>query len=254
MAKKILIPIPSTDFDPTEVAVSWKILSEKGIAITFATPNGKPANGDPRMLTGKGLGILAPLLMADANGITAYNEMTKSSEFLNPLKWVDLQSKDFDGIVLPGGHAQGMKEYLESSLLQKLIVEFFLANKLIGAICHGTVLAARSTKPDGKSVLFGRKTTSLLKSQELAAWSLTCLWLKNYYRTYPETVQSEVTRSLANPDDFKAGPNSLKRDSLDHLEYGFVVEYKNYISARWPGDAHQFATKIADYLASGFSS
>jgi protease I len=56
------------------------------------------------MLTGAGLGIWSSLLKADANGLTAYNEMIKSKEFLNPSKWVNLQSADFDGIVLPGGH------------------------------------------------------------------------------------------------------------------------------------------------------
>ena len=38
MMKKILIPIPANDFDPTEAAIPWKILSENGINITFATP------------------------------------------------------------------------------------------------------------------------------------------------------------------------------------------------------------------------
>jgi hypothetical protein len=33
MKKKILIPIPSYDFDPTETGVPWKILKEAGIEI-----------------------------------------------------------------------------------------------------------------------------------------------------------------------------------------------------------------------------
>jgi hypothetical protein len=38
----VLIPIPSRDFDPTEVAVSWSVLKRLGHSVTFATPDGRP--------------------------------------------------------------------------------------------------------------------------------------------------------------------------------------------------------------------
>lgn len=37
MEKTVLIPIPSTDFDPTEVSVPWKILKAAGVKVIFAT-------------------------------------------------------------------------------------------------------------------------------------------------------------------------------------------------------------------------
>ncbi len=60
--KKILIPLPSYGFDPTETAIPWKILTKNGIKITFSTPNGFSARGDEIMLTGKKLGIFKNLL------------------------------------------------------------------------------------------------------------------------------------------------------------------------------------------------
>lgn len=54
---KVLIPIPSYGFDPTEVAIPWKLLSQKGNDVVFATPNGKKASPDNCMLTGEKLGI-----------------------------------------------------------------------------------------------------------------------------------------------------------------------------------------------------
>ena len=74
---KILVAIPNSDFDPTEASVPWSILHALGHSITFATPDGGFARGDERMLTGKGLGILAPFLLADANGRKAYQEMAR---------------------------------------------------------------------------------------------------------------------------------------------------------------------------------
>lgn len=207
-----------------------------------------PASGDPMMITGEGLGILSALLKADSHGLAAYSEMITSKEFISPIPWTEIDVENFDGIVLAGGHAKGMKEYLESSVLQKIVCAFFSAKKVVGAICHGTVLAARSKDASGKSVLHGRKTTALLRSQELAAWILTCLWLKSYYRTYSETVQYEVTRSLAHPSDFVSGPLPILRDSLDNIHHGFVLEDQNYISARWPGDAHRFGMTLVRQL------
>jgi hypothetical protein len=51
----VLIPIPSRDFDPTEVAVSWKVLKRLGHSVVFATPAGREGSADDIMLTGEGL-------------------------------------------------------------------------------------------------------------------------------------------------------------------------------------------------------
>ena len=37
---KVLILIPSLDFDPSEVSIYLKILNDKGIEIIFSTPDG----------------------------------------------------------------------------------------------------------------------------------------------------------------------------------------------------------------------
>ena len=243
--KRVLIPLSHTDFDPTESSVPWKILTEQGVDVVFATSSGQEASCDNIMLTGRGLRFLSPFLRADQYGRAAYYEMVASKEFKNPLKWSNLRQKDFDGLLLPGGHAKGMREYLESDLLKQLVADFFSIEKPVGAICHGVLLVARSHYLTGRSVLFGRKTTALLASQELTAWALTFVWMKDYYRTYPQTLEAEVKANLENSDDFIKGPMPFYRDNPEQLKRGFIVRDKNYLSARWPGDAHRFAN---DYL------
>ncbi len=49
----ILIPLPSYGFDQTKAAIPWKTLTNNGIKITFATPNGTPAHGEKVKLAGK---------------------------------------------------------------------------------------------------------------------------------------------------------------------------------------------------------
>ena len=51
----VLIPIPDNDFDPTEVAVSWRVLADDGHQVVFATESGQPGVADDIMVTGRGL-------------------------------------------------------------------------------------------------------------------------------------------------------------------------------------------------------
>ena len=238
---KILIPLPASDFDPTETGVPWRILTARGHSVSFATPEGQVAAADPVMVTGKGLGLLAPVLRANAEGRAAYAAMSESAAFRSPLSYAAIDGGAFDALLLPGGHAKGMRPYLESPILQALVAQFVTTAKPVGAICHGVLLAARSKTHLGASVLNGRKTTALTRSMEMTAWRLTALYLGDYYRTYPVTVEDEVKSVLAAPGDFLVGPSSLSRDSAARPEIGFTVRDGNYLSARWPGDAHKFA-------------
>lgn len=245
---QVLLPIPAEDFDPTEAAVPWQALRDAGHAVVFATPDGAPGRADPRMVSGQGLGPWRPLLQADARGRAAYAAMLASGEFAQPRRWQDLDPGAFAALLLPGGHAPGMRPYLESPLLQGLVAGFFAQGKIVAAICHGVLLAARARGGDGRSVLFGRRTTALLRQQEMAAWALTCAWLGRYYRTYPLSVQAEVSGLLQRPEDFVAGPSPLRRDDPQHLQRGFALRDGNYLSARWPGDAHRFAQALVEML------
>ena len=235
----------------------WRVLSEAGHACVFATPDGAPAQADQRMLRGSDLGLLAPMLRAQAAAVADHDRMARSPDYRAPIAWSEiagsLAANRFDAVLLPGGHAPGMREYLESPLLQAAVSTFFERELPVAAICHGTVLAARSrvTRGDntGRSVLYGRRTTGLTRQLEMLAWRLTRHRLGDYYRTYPQTVQDEVAAALRSPLDFRAGPPALLRDSDRLRRVGFTVRDGRYLSARWPGDAHRFAHELVGMLA-----
>ncbi len=246
----ILFAMSTHDFDPTEVAVPWNILTENGQDIRFATDTGEVGKTDPRMLSGKDLGLLKRLLIAQKGAQKNYQDLCQDKAFQNPIGYDDIRVEDYDGLILPGGHAKGMLPYLESETLQKAIAAFFTANKPVGAICHGVVAACRAKDPKtGKSVLHGRKTTALLNKQELLAHKLTKKNLGDYFLTYPGlTVEDEVTQSLQSADDFIPGPNPVFRDTPNKLSRGFVVRDGQYLSARWPGDAHKFGNTYLNMI------
>ncbi|HEX3795108.1 MAG TPA: type 1 glutamine amidotransferase domain-containing protein [Acidimicrobiales bacterium] len=268
----VLLPIPSRDFDPTEVAVSWRVLTARGHHVTFASPDGRPGSADDLMVTGRGLPFFGRLLRANADARRDYAALQHSPSFLSPLSWSELEGAAYDGLLLPGGHrARGMIEYLESPQIQQVVLASFTADKPIGAICHGVLVAARSISPvTGRSVLHGRQTTALTWQLEKTAWAIgrrIRFWDPNYYRTYMEeagqpsgymSVQQEVTRALAQPGDFLDVPpdapdyrrktGGRARDSNDDGGPAWVVRDGNYLSARWPGDAHTFARTLASML------
>src|ERR1051325_694405 len=139
--KRILLPVPDRDFDVTEVAVPWKILRRAGHEVVFATGAGGAAPAaDPLLLTG----VLFGKLGAEPEPKAFYAEMTQSPEFQHPISWSSIAPSDYDALVLPGGHAPGMKQYLGSSLLKSKIAETWKPQRPVAAICHGVLALARS--------------------------------------------------------------------------------------------------------------
>jgi hypothetical protein len=72
------------------------------------------------------------------------------------------------------------------------------------------------------------------------------------------SVQSEVTRALKEPTDFRdvergtpharLKASGMARDTATDSRPAFVVDDGNYVSARWPGDTHTFAGVLSDKL------
>lgn len=248
--KKVLIPVPRQCVDPTEVAIPWQQITASNIEVTFITPDGNKAETDPIMLTGEGLGLLKGVLAARKDAVEAYHQMDQSEAYKKPLRYEAVDAKDYDALLLPGGHDKKVKEYLESEVLQKLVVDFFRANKPVGAICHGVVLLARSIDPTtGKSVINDYKTTCLLENQEMMGYNLTRLWMKDYYLTYHGlTVEKEVRSVLSSEANFYKGKLPVFRDSKSNLSSGFVVKDRNYVSARWPGDVYSFSKEFINLV------
>lgn len=235
----VVIALATRDFDPTEAAVPWKVLSDAGHDVLFATADGKPGACDPLMLDG----VLFGQIGATKENAALYREMEADPAFLSPIRYADIDVQKHDLLVLPGGHAQGMRQYLEDELLQKRVASFLAADKPLGSICHGAVVLARATTPDGAAAIAGRRLTGLPKSMEMGAWLLTCTYLGGYFRTYPEWVQDEVREALGPQGAFETGP------LIPAYGNPFTVRDGNLVTARWPGDAKAFAEVLVQLLA-----
>jgi putative intracellular protease/amidase len=241
--KVILIVLPQKGFDPTEVSIPWKIISSNQYDIVFSTPNGKPASPDPRMIK-QGLSWLTPFLMTRKYVLQVYKIMQQDKSFQSPIPYSDIDVSQFDAVHVPGGHGDGIRVMLESPVLQQKIAQFFQQNKIVGAVCSGVLLIARSKNTStGLSVLNGKKTTAVTSFMEKIGWYLSKHWLGDYYRIHPKTAQEEISEAQGSNKLFCTGrwrifPMQYTK-KLIYMQ--FVVKEGNYISARWPGDMHLYA-------------
>ena len=243
----VLFPLPDHDFDVTEVAVPWHQLREAGHDVVFATEAGAVPAADPLLLTGVVFGQFG----AEPEPIAFYRELEADPAFRAPVTWASLDPDEFDGLVLAGGHAPGMRQYLGSRELQTFVASFWATGRPVGAICHGVLVLARATDPaTGRSVLAGSRTTCLPKYLERTAFFATAWRRGRYYRTYPAYVEDEVRAALDDPStQFERGPlGGAKRGTATDDGPAFVVHDGRYVSARWPGDAYAFGRAFIDRL------
>ena len=77
---KVLMPLPDRDFDVTEVAVPWRLLTRLGHVVRFATERGGRAPAaDQRLLDGVIFGALG----AAVEPKSFYAEMQSDPEYLS---------------------------------------------------------------------------------------------------------------------------------------------------------------------------
>jgi putative intracellular protease/amidase len=168
---RVLIPLPDRDFDVTEVAVPWRVLRDAGHQVVFATEQaGTFPAADSQLLTG----VIFGQFGAAPEARVFYSDLTGATEFTCTAVWAGLDPAAFDGLLLPGGHAPGMRQYLGSPVLREQVARFWALGRPVGAICHGVLVLARTRDPaTGRSVLAGRRTTWLPKYMERLAYLAT---------------------------------------------------------------------------------
>ncbi len=239
---RVWLPLPDHDFDVTEVAVPWRLLTDAGHEVVFVTENGGEApQADPLLLTG----VIFGQLGAEPEPKRFYEQLTQSPEFQSPVDWGSLEPADYDALLLAGGHAPKMRQFLGSEVLAEKVAAFWALDRPVAAICHGVLVLARA------GVLGEVKTTCLPKYMERLAYWSTFWKLGRYYRTYPAYVADEVRAAMTDAKaQYVRGPFNLSaRGTADDDRPAFVVEDGRYVSARWPGDAYLLARKLIDRLS-----
>ena len=232
----IVMPLPDHDFDPTEAAIPWQVCTSRGYRVAFSTEHGKVAQGDLLKLKGP----LPGLLTAGKQARAAYQQMSQEPAYQHPIPYAEIDPDGYQAILLPGGDTPRMRQYLENPVLQGKVLQFWQRGKLIGAICHGVLVLARTIDPQtGRSILYGHKVTAVPRSLDRTGYLLDSWLIRRGYLTDPHCVSEEVRACLEQPEDLSFGSSIL---------VPYVVADGSLVTSRWYMDAGLFAQRFAELL------
>lgn len=160
MAKNVLIVVTThtemheekkTGIWLSEFAEAYLAFAQKGYQITVASPLGGKAPVDPGSV--------------DEN---TPKEILDTLAFLeNTLKLDEVSHTGFDAIFLPGGHGT-MFDLPHSQKLQELLRDFYEANKIVAAVCHGPAGLVGATLSNGQPLVQGKRVNAFTDWEEAA--------------------------------------------------------------------------------------
>ncbi|OUL30736.1 type 1 glutamine amidotransferase domain-containing protein [Nostoc sp. 106C] len=157
MPKKVLMIVTShnrlgdtrkpTGLYLSELAHSYEVLSEAGLDITVASPQGKNAPIDLKSLSEE---------------FTLYAKYAKNTL---PLKEVKVE--DYHAYLIVGGHGT-MWDLPANAELQRILPTAYAQNKVVAAVCHGSAALVQLKNPDGNFMIKGKRVTGFTNEEEEA--------------------------------------------------------------------------------------
>ena len=148
-------------FWATELTHAWLEFIEAGYDVDIASPRGGKveldALSDPRDASGYSAHDLISLGFIHSPNLMALLDNTKN---LN-----DVSAADYDAIVVAGGQSP-MFTFPGETRLHNLLAEFYEAEKVTAALCHGTCALLYVKLADGQPLIKGKTMTGFANSEE----------------------------------------------------------------------------------------
>ena len=144
-----------------ELTTPYYALVDAGIDVVLASPlGGKPpfAAGSVKEVVDDNEGSVKRFLQ-DSVAMSKFNA-THTTASVYPA--------DYSAVFLPGGHGT-MWDTANDNATAKLVADSFNAGKPVAAVCHGPAGLVKALRPDGKSILFGKKVNGFTNEEETAA-------------------------------------------------------------------------------------
>jgi putative intracellular protease/amidase len=144
-----------------ELTTPYYALIDAGFDVVLASPKGgKPpfAEGSVKAAPADNEGTVKRFL-SDTAAMAKFNATHTTTS---------LSAADYSAVFLPGGHGT-MWDTANDDATAKLVADSFNTGKPTAAVCHGPAGLVKALRPDGKSILFGRKVNGFTNEEETAA-------------------------------------------------------------------------------------
>ena len=159
-SRKILMVVTNADQLDTEhktgiwleeFAVPYLCFLAAGYEVTVASPLGGNSPVDPHSMQ---------------NASEAWKDALAALQKTGKLSEVDY--KQYDALVLPGGHGP-LVDLANDALLADILRYFDAHDRVIAAVCHGPAGLVLATKTDGTPLVAGKKMTGFTNEAEILA-------------------------------------------------------------------------------------
>ena len=250
MQRRVLVPLPDRDFDVTEVAVPWRLLTDAGARWCSPPSPAAPRRPTRCCSTASSSASSAPA----AEPKRFYAEMQDAPRFRQPIAYADIVPGAFDALLLPGGHATG---HAAVPRQHRAAGE---GRGVLGARPTGRRDLPRRARagpyqgPDDRPQRH-RRPADDLPAEVHGAHRVP------HYRVAARPLLPHLSglrrgRGARRARATRSGSSSAVRacwlDAAprDDDSPAFVVQDGRYVSARWPGDAYAFGRRLVDLLRS----
>jgi putative intracellular protease/amidase/ketosteroid isomerase-like protein len=144
-----------TGYTMSEAARPWKVFSDFGYEVDFASPSG----GCPPIHS---FGMKDPDILAFQT-----NEVVQM-KLQNTLRPDQIDWKRYDAIYYVGGHGT-MWDFPNNKILQKITATMYEQGKIVSALCHGVVAIANTKLSNGKFLIEGKRISAFSNNEEKEA-------------------------------------------------------------------------------------
>jgi len=170
--KKVLFVVTSTDQVKTtgaktglwieEFATPYYLLSEQGIAITIASPNGGRAPIDPKSTLPE---------FSTAAVKRFFNDTAAQEQLEHTRRLSDINPADYDAVFYPGGHGP-MWDLPENAVSINIIETYYNQGKPVALVCHAPAALQNVKDKTGAPLIKGKKVAGFTNSEETAGKSV----------------------------------------------------------------------------------
>jgi putative intracellular protease/amidase len=148
-------------FWASELTHPWYEFTEAGYEVDIASPNGGKvvldAYSDPREPSGYSAGDLISMGFLATPRLAALLDQTK--------KLSEVRVADYDAVVVAGGQAP-MFSFPKDDRLHKLLADFYEAERITAALCHGVCALLFVRLSDGATLVKGKTMTGFANVEE----------------------------------------------------------------------------------------
>lgn len=147
-----------------EMTTPYYALVDAGFDVVLASPKGgRPpfAEGSIKTAPQENEGSVKRFL-SDPGAVAKFGATHSTASLV-----AQLSADNYSAVFLPGGHGT-MWDTATDEATAALVAAIFNAGKPTAAVCHGPAGLVKALRPDGKSILFGKKVNGFTNAEETA--------------------------------------------------------------------------------------